>query len=74
MLKVQSSFPSEVEERVKEVELSIFTVNPSRIEQEIASLVSSISSKPDAIRIVGKPSLFTPELVEGIRKELDGAG
>ena len=63
-------FISEVKEMVETVELSIFTVDPSKLKENIMSLISAAGDKIDALRICGKPDVITPELLASIREEI----
>jgi len=64
------TFISEVKGVVDIIEISIFVVDQSSLKSNIKSLISAIGSQIDALRICGKPAIFTPELIEGIRKEV----
>ncbi len=65
-----SLFISEVKEVVRQVEVSIFTVDPRGLEAGVKSLISTAGDKIDAIRICGKPRIISAELLTAIRNKI----
>jgi len=65
-----AQFISEAKEIVRMVEVSVFTVDPGRVEESIRFLISTSGDKIDALRICGKPEIISPELLAGVKEEI----
>lgn len=67
---VLQSFLIEIKEIAGELELSVLMVNPDTIKEDIGFLISLSGDQVDSLRVLARPGLITPDLLNSVREEI----